>query len=274
MKALITIFLVFSLCKSLTAHDTLTFGVISTVEVHLMEKKLTPLIKYLEKKTNKKIVFQSGYNYQDTINKFADGTFDIGFIGPSPYIKVKKKQPNALIILAKLENIDNNSFRSVIISKKGSSIRSLSDLSNKSFAFGSPNSTLSYYVPMKMLIDEDKLKSLEKYNFLGRHDKVAQYVIIGKYDAGAIKKSVADKYVDYLQNIATSEVYPDFLIVANSKVEQEITTKIQEALLELRDVRVLKEIKTSAIGFQKTNEDEYKELELVMKKVDDYMKEE
>lgn len=271
MKALTIMLLILFSYKPLIAHDTLTFGVISTVEVHLMEKQLTPLINYLEKKTKKKIIFKSGYNYQDTIDKFADGTFDIGFIGPSPYIKVKEKQPKALQILAKLENVDDNSFRSVIISKKGSSIRSLSDLKSKTFAFGSPNSTLSYYVPMKMLIDEDKLKSLEKYNFLGRHDKVAQYVIMGKYDAGAIKKSVADKYADYLQNIAISKVYPDFLIVANSEIEQELRDKIQKALLELRDVRILKEIKSSAIGFKKTNEDEYKELELVMKRVDSYM---
>ena len=45
------------------------------------------IMKEIEKACGKKLVFKTGYDYSDTINKFADGTFDIGIIGPAPYIK-------------------------------------------------------------------------------------------------------------------------------------------------------------------------------------------
>lgn len=213
------------------AKETLVFGAISTVEAHLMEKKLTPLIKYLEEKTQKKIIFKTGYNYEDTIHKFSNRSFDIGFIGPSPYIKSKRINPDALSILAELQNADNSAFKSHLITKKGSSIHSLKDLKDKSFAFGSPNSTLSYFIPMNILIEKETLNSLKNYTFLGRHDRVAQYVIMGKYDAGAVKKSVADRYAKYLQNIETSEVYPEFLMVANSKLNEQLFKTIKKGTL-------------------------------------------
>jgi len=256
----------------LYANETLVLGATSPVESHLMEQKLTPLIKYLEEKTDKKIIFKTGYNYEDTIDKFADGTFDIGFIGPSPYIKTREKNPEALLLLAELKNSDESASRSVIISKKGSSIDSLAELENKSLAFASPHSTLSYYVPMNMLIDSDILKTVKKYSFLERHDKVAQYVIMGKYDVGAVKKSVADKYAKYLQSVQVSEVYPEFLMVANSNTDKELVKKIKKALLELKDKEVLKSIQSSAIGFKEANSSRYSKLEELMKKVDNAVK--
>ncbi len=268
MKTIIFIFIF--LISHLIASDKLIFGAISTVEAELMKKKLMPLMNYIQSKTGKTIEFQTGYDYADTIEKFANGTFDIGYIGPSPYVKAKKINPNSLTIVAKLKNSTQDSFKSVIISKKGSSISKLEDLNDKRFAFGSPNSTLSYYVPMSMLIDNKLVHKLKHYDFLGRHDRVAQYVIMGKYDAGAIKKSVADKYSKYLQVVALSKTFPDFMIVANPKIEKEILEKLKKAILTLKDKNILKSLKNSAIGFEKAKDDDYDDLRIIMNHVDEF----
>ncbi len=266
---LIIFTLIFSFYQAL-ASDKLIFGAISTIEPDLMEKKLFPIINYLEMATGKKIEFQTGYNYTDTINKFADGTFDIGYIGPAPYLKTKKINPNSIEIIAGLVNTEDKPFQSVLISKKGSSIQKINDIKNHRFAFGSPKSTLSYFVPMDMLIKSKVIKKVERYDFLGRHDKVAQYVIMGKYDAGAVKKSIADKYSKYLQVVAQSQALPDFIIVSNKSLEKEIVKKIKNALLNLRDTEILKSLKKSALKFEEREDNDYDNLRLIMNNVNNY----
>lgn len=227
-------------------------------------------MKKIEKATNAKLIFQTGYDYTDMINKFADGTFDIGLIGPAPYVKVQNINPNALVILVGIKNSKNNPFRSVIVSKKGSKFIKYSDLKNTKFAFGSPNSTLSYYVPRYMLENSNTMKKIKRYNFLGRHDKVAQYVIMGKFAAGAIKQSIANKYSKYLQVIATSEAMPGFMIVANKKLDKKLMLKIKNLLLNLKDISALKKIKKTAIGFEKREDSQYNKLREIMKEVETY----
>lgn len=270
MKKIILIFML--LLIPLIASDKLIFGSISIIEPHLMKKKLAPFIEYLEKMTGKKIEFRSGYDYGDSIEKFANGTFDIGLIGPSPYTKVKKINPNSINIVAGLKNKKQNSFKSVIISKKGSPILTIKDLDEKNFAFGSPESTLSYYLPMNLLIKQGAIGKLKSYDFLGRHDRVAQYVIMGKYDAGAVKKSIADKYSKYVQVITESQAIPDFMIVANSKLDKEIFLKIQDALYKLTDPIVYKSFKANFAGFEPRKDSDYDKLRVMMQEIDDNKK--
>jgi phosphonate transport system substrate-binding protein len=238
-----------------------------------MQKKLTPLMKYLEKEIDYKIVFKSGYSYQDTIDKFSNGRFDIGFIGPSPYIKSQQQNPDALELLAQLKNNHESESKAIVFSKKGSSIDSIQKLQDKSFAFGSTDSTLSYYVPMNILLENNMAKKLKKYNFLGKHDRVVQYVIMGKYDAGAVKKSVADRYKEYIQYIAQSDDYPEFAIVAQKSLDRELREKIKKALIELKEIAVVKSIQSSAVGFKEVEDADYSQLKTLMQKVDEHTEE-
>jgi phosphonate transport system substrate-binding protein len=268
MKLIICIFIILSF--NLGASEKLIFGAISTIEPKLMEQKLLPIIEYLQKVTGRKIEFRTGYNYTDTINKFADGTFDLGYIGPSPYIKTKIINKDAINIILGLKNSNNNPFKSVLISKKGSPIQELKDIKNHTFAFGSQESTLSYFVPMDILIRANVIKNIKKYDFLGRHDKVAQYVIMGRYDAGAVKQSIAHKYSKYLQVIAKSNSFPDFLIVSGSSLDKKLIKKIKDALLNLKDNKILGSLKKSAIGFEERRDSDYDELRAIMKRVNKY----
>lgn len=121
---------------------------------------------------------------------------------------------------------------------------------------------------MNILMQSNTLQTLKKYSFLGTHDKVAQYVIMGKFDAGAIQKSVAEKYSKYLQKITTSSPYPDFLIVANKNIDKQFMQDVKKAVLELEDLEVLRSIKKSAIGFREMEESRYIELRALMFNVD------
>jgi len=270
MKAIILTIITIIFPFSVFASQNIIFGAICTIDPQLMEKKLKPFMHEIEKATGKKLIFKTGYNYADTIEKFADGTFDIGYIGPIPYIKAQRINPDSLKILAGIKNSKDKPFRSVIISKKGSRFKRYQDLRGQNFAFGSPNSTLSYYVPRYMLEQKHIMQKLKNYHFLGRHDKVAQYVIMGKFAAGAIKQSIANKYSKYIQVIDQSKSMPGFIIVANKKLDEKTTQQIQELLLNFKNISAIKKLKKSAVGFEARYDKDYNDLRDMMKKVESY----
>jgi len=165
----------------------LKFGVIATVKPEIVQRHFAPLLHYLSRRLGRKVIFATGRDYDDTINKFIDGTFDLGYIGPSPYVLASRKAPESLRVIAGVENDHKPYFRAVIVTRKESGINRLGDLVGKKFAFGSYRSTLSYYLPAYMLYRGGILEKLRHYDFLGRHDIVAKNVIMGNYDAGGIK---------------------------------------------------------------------------------------
>ncbi|MEA1956485.1 MAG: phosphate/phosphite/phosphonate ABC transporter substrate-binding protein [Campylobacterota bacterium] len=244
--------------------DSLSFGAISTVNKTVMEKKLTPLIKYISNTISKDLKFKTGFDYADTIEQFRNSNYDLGFIGPSPFIIATHNIKGKLKIIAGLNNKHYGQFRSVIIVRKDSKIEKLSDLKGKSFAFGSPQSTLSYYMPMNILQKNNIDKELIKYDFLGKHDRIAKYIIMGKYDAGGIKASVAKKYSKYLKIIYMSELVPDFIIVASAKMPDNIIKKIQKALLKPEASKIAQSIKPSATGFRLREYKDYDHLKKIM----------
>lgn len=248
--------------------DTLTFGAISTVNKTVMEKKLTPLINYISKTISKDLKFETGFDYADTIEQFKNATYDLGFIGPSPFVIATHNSKSQLKIIAGLNNKYDGQFHSVIVVRKDSNIRKLSDLKGKSFAFGSPKSTLSFFMPMNLLQKNNIDKKLLKYDFLGKHDRVAKYVIMGKYDAGGIKASVAKKYSKYLKIIEKTEYIPDFIIVASSKISDNLIKKIQIALLKPEALKIAQSIKPSATGFRIRKYKDYDKLKKIMLSVD------
>ncbi len=248
--------------------DTLSFGVISTVDKNIMKKNLTPLMNYISKTISKDLKFESGFDYIDTIENFRSGKYDLGYIGPSPYVIATSNIKNPIKIIAGLNNKHGGHFHSVIIVKKGSNVKCLADLEGKTFAFGSPQSTLSYFMPMDLLQKNYIDDKISNFVFLGQHDRVAKYIIMGKYHAGAIKESVAKKYKRYIDIIKTTDEVPDFVIVASAKMPNSLVKKIQEALLKPEAQKLASYIKPSATGFKLRKHNDYNELKRIMLKVD------
>lgn len=254
--------------SGLIAKEGYDFGVISTVSPTEDAKKLAPLLSYLSQEVGQKVSFKTGKNYADTIDKFSSGEFEIGFIGPSPYIIATKKEKN-LEILAGVETKGKPFFHGVIVARKDNAeINSVTDLKGKKFAFGSKESTLSFYTPAKALLDANVKASLAGFEFLGKHDIVAQNVVAKKFDAGGIQESVATKYAEHLKVIQKSEPMYDFMIVTHKNLSPEVKAKFKAALLKLKDPAILEAIKPGATGFVETNEKNYDNLRVMMEQVD------
>jgi phosphonate transport system substrate-binding protein len=248
------------LLTQLYSQEKLLFGVTATTDMKLLKEQLSPLLYHLEKETGRKIEIQSGFDYADTIKKFSDGGFHLGYIGPIPYIKATQKKPQALEIVAGVKEMGSIPFQTAIVVRKDSFIESLADLQRCSFAFGSPLSTLSYYAPYDILEQNNVLEKLLRYDFLGRHDRVAQYVIMGKYDAGALMHSIAHKYKEYLKIIALSQKMPNFSIVLNTHVDRDLQQKIKQALKSFEN--------SDTFGLEEREDKDYASLRALIERVE------
>ncbi len=249
----------------------LVFGAIAVGKVSKARKAMTPFLKYLEAETGAKIRFETGKDYLDTIAKFQSGYFDFGYIGPSPYVIATSGEKGADVfkLIAGLETNHKPYFYAVVIAaKKNDAINNLQDLNGKRFAFGSRQSTLSFYMPAKMLMDAGVFDSFSESAFLGKHDKVARDVSMGRYDGGGIKIAVAQKNLDKVKIIAKSDPVYDFLMVAHQSMGLEQYLKIKDAVFRLKDPQIFNSIKKGVTGFVEAKDENYDTLRKVMAEVD------
>lgn len=156
----------------------------------------------------------------------------------------------------------------MIVVRKDSEITDISELFQKRFAFGSPYSTLSFYVPAYILHTQKVLSKLENYNFLGKHDRVAKNVIMGKYDAGGIKESVYFQYQNYLKILHKSEPFYDFVIVVRKNFDPSLKSQLEIALLNLKSPSVLSAFKSGATGFIKGRKSNYEDIAIIIEEID------
>ena len=108
-------------------------------------------------------------------------------------------------------------------------------MANKRFAFGDPESTMSHLIPRYMLLQAGIPKGLpDNHQFLGSHKNVAIGVLVGDFDAGAMKKEVFDEFAPKgLKALAMTPGVPDHVFVARSDLPPETVAKLRKALLHL-----------------------------------------
>ena len=108
---------------------------------------------------------------------------------------------------------------------------------------------------------------MSRHNLLYRHDRVAKNVIINRYDAGAVKASVYEKYSRFLKPLARSDEFQDFVVVCRNGFPREKRRRLEEALLSLRDAEVLHAFKTGAVGFVPATKSQFANLGPIIERV-------
>lgn len=272
MRFKIILFLAIFLFSMQTTHadeKTLVLGIHPYKTPSKLIDAFSPLAKYISAEIGKPVDIRISKDYQSHVDNIGKKKIDIGFLGPASYIKLVKtygKKP----ILARLEIHGKPTFHGKIIVRKDSPLKSLAELKNKSFAFGDPNSTMSHLVPRSMLMEAGiKVATELKFKFLGSHDNVALGVLIGDYDAGAVKEAVYYKYENRgLRALATTPALSEHLFVTTGNIPPELHNKIKTALLNLKNsehgLEVLRSIKPSVTAMQSAEDKDYNNLRHIL----------
>jgi phosphonate transport system substrate-binding protein len=232
--ALLFIFFFISSSRLVFSKEVVQFGFCPKYNPRIMVQLYQPFIDYLNETTPFQFEIKLSRVYQDTIDRLGSGEIAIASCGPVSYIKAREKY-RVTPILRALSKDARPYYRGMIIVRQDSSIQKLEDIKGKSFAFGQAWSTASHILPEYYLLKANiKLKDLKGYDFLRHHDSVANAVLKGQFDAGAVKDIIAYKYQKGgLRFIFVTDPIPTVPIIVREGAPWEMVKSVKTALLNL-----------------------------------------
>jgi len=210
------------------------FGVISRYNPYIMYRDYQPIMDYLTQNTPYRFELKLGKTYEDTVNFLANGEIEVASLGPVTYLEAHKRC-GAIPILKPLNAQGEPFYHSIIITRNDSPIHSLKELKGKSFAFASLHSTSGNLIPRYYLAQNGiHLKDFKNYVNLRHHDSVAEAVLKGQYDAGALKDIIAYRYKDKgLRFLYISPPIPSVPISVRPDTPKDLIFWLKKALLAL-----------------------------------------
>lgn len=216
------------------AKPSLILGVQPYLPVEEIQQRFAPLADYLGRQLGRPVEVRVGESYEDHIAAIGQDRLDIAFLGPTVYVKlVARYGPKPL--LARFEVNGQPDLRGVIAVRRDSPLQRLEDLKGRRFAFGEPDSTMGYVMPRFALGRAGvPLSSLAHHGFLHSHKNVALALLVGDYDAGALKREVFDEFAPQgLRVLAELPTSPDHLFVTSNKLPPADVEQLRRALLQL-----------------------------------------
>jgi phosphonate transport system substrate-binding protein len=256
--------------ESSAGPEQLTFGVYPYDTPTQIYQSFEPLMKHLSKELGIPVKIVIAPNYMSHIINIGEGRVDLGFMGPSPYIKAKDKY-GGVDLIARLLVRDNKNDMLVFVAHKDSKITGLKDLKGRTFAFGDPQSYGSHFYPRYLLNRNGiKLKDLRSYDFLGSHSRVVLAVSHKDFEAGGVREDIYDKYRDRpVKIIAGPFVMPPHVIICRKSLPENIKAKIREILLNTDDEYILTSIDPSLERFAPVKDEDFRQARDVVDFVED-----
>ncbi len=222
MRSFATLFRCFSFALALgagvgtaAAQTTLTFGSYTSEEPAELIKQVRPALDVVARRLSAEldssvtIRIEIARTYDEGVKLIVDRRADFMRLGAASYIAAREKDPGISLLV--VESLRGKSiFNGVIAVHRDSDIRELSQLKGRSFAFGSPESTLGrYFAQQRLLRAGIRAQDLSRFAYLERHDLVGEAVGAGRFDAGALEETMFRKLADSGTPIRALVSYPN-----------------------------------------------------------------
>jgi phosphonate transport system substrate-binding protein len=213
---------------------TVRITFISRYNPRVMILEYTPLLEYLTAHTPYTFELVLSRNYHEAVESLCTGKVEIASLGGLTYLEARNRCELRLVARP-LNARGKPSYRSALIVRDDSSLRSLGDLRQKRIAFASTHSTSGALIPISELVRTGlNREDFLSIRFLPHHDTVAKAVLAGDVDVGAVKDVIADKYAPGgLRIIHRSAPIPSVPIVAGPTCSEELRSAVAEALFAL-----------------------------------------
>ncbi len=196
-------------------------------------KQYLPFLKYLSEATGYRFelyFIPKGENIVDTLG---GGKVQFAAIGAGTYLQAHEKY-GVMPLARGLNTQGKAAYRSVIVVRPGSSIRTISDLRNKRLAFGDINSTQGNLIPRIVLSRQGlTLNDLKSHEYTGSHRNCAHAVITGRVDSCGMQETMGMELANegLVRIIYTSKEYPSSGIAVTRNVPALVVEKVKEAML-------------------------------------------
>ncbi len=208
---------------------SIKFGSVAMDVPSVMHKRLIPLTKYLSESLGQPVGLKLAKDMPGAIQDVSSGRVDLAYLTPVAYIKSNAAGNTQLI--AKMKTGDKASFKLMIVVKEDSPIKTVDDLIGKSFAFGDKAALLQRAVVVGADLPLEKLGS---YQYLNHYDNIVRAVLLGDYEAGILKDTMAYKWQGKgIRILYSSPDLPPYNIAASGDVSAQMLSKLKNAFLSL-----------------------------------------
>lgn len=230
----------------------LTIGLIPTESSTHITDRYGNLIKYLEKRLGIPVESKTSTDYAGVITAMQFKHVDVAYLGPKAYVEAAQRSGAEAFVLEVLED-GTQGYHSVIITRKGSGIKSIKEAKGKVWAFTDPNSTSGTLVPTVYFVKDLKLdpeKYFSKVIYSGSHEASILAVKAGKVDIASTNDLDIDrgdgKFWDKqkdLNIIWTSNLIPGSPMAYRKDLPESLKKALREAFLSYKDKDGLKQLK-------------------------------
>jgi phosphonate transport system substrate-binding protein len=129
---------------------------------------------------------------------------------------------------------------------------------------------MSHLVPRYMLVEAGiEVEKLAQYEFLKSHRNVALGVLMGEFQAGAVKEEVFYEYEGRgLKVLAWTPEISEHVFVASNKLSARIVESLRRAMLELKDEpagqAVMSSLKQDVTALVPASDSDYENLRKIL----------
>lgn len=170
-------------------YQIVKFGILSGENEQDRLARNEPLRSYLEDTLGVKVEFFTAGNYDGVVQAMAADQIEFASFGCCSYAAVYKATNGGVIPFLTREKLDGNTgYRSVVVTRCDSGIKSLADAKGKVHAFADPDSTSGYAVPYFNFVEKEGFKPEEYFAavpFSGSHEAGVQGVVNGTFDTAS-----------------------------------------------------------------------------------------
>ncbi len=254
------------------AAEPVAFGILPYLPAAELNARFAPLARVLGEAIGRPVRISVAPDYETLIGRVGRDEIELAYIGPAPYVGVVERfGPKA--ILGRLEVAGRPTFQGAIVVRADSPVNGLAELAGKRFAFGDAGSTMSHLVPRYMLRQAGvEVEDLAGYAFLGSHKNVAVAVLLGEFDAGAVKDEVLAEHAPALRALALSPPISEQFFVATAKLPAEDVERVRSALMDLNSspekLAVLGGITAGVTGLVPASDEDYDGLRKILRALD------
>jgi len=242
--------------STLTAKEAnwpkeVNFGLIPVAGTSSVKDTFGPLGAYLEKTLGVKVNLQSAGDYAGVITAMQHKHVDIAYFGPKSYVEAAKRAGAEAVAT----EIDAESglpgYKGIIITKKGSGLKTLEDIKGKTWAFTDSHSTSGTLVPTVMFSKKgiNPQKYFSKVIYSGGHEASILAVKAGKVDAAStnnldFNRGLGKHWNENDFNILwTSELIPGSPMTVRKDLPESFKKAVKDAFLSLKDEKILSNMK-------------------------------
>jgi phosphonate transport system substrate-binding protein len=205
-------------------------GVVPQFEARKLASIWIPILKHLSEETGLKLELEGAPNINKFEKKFMAGAHDFVYMNPYHFILGNELQGYLPLV-----KDASKKLRGVLVVKKDSPVKNVSELEGGKIAFPSPNALGASLQMRQELHDIFKIKIIPIY--VKTHDSVYLNVLLGETQAGGgVGKTLKNQKIEYQNSLRviykTTPVSPH-PIAAHPRVSKVDIEKMKEALMKM-----------------------------------------